>query len=90
MLGRKSRWRNVWWWKRGEQTLDRRIPVFVTLTAARQTDDVATSLLYEKKYNKNRSFSSTEAGRQQVGPPAAFRRTKNSSLEPACCSGQLR
>jgi hypothetical protein len=28
-----------------EQTLDRRIPVFVTLTAARQTDDVATALL---------------------------------------------
>ena len=31
-----------------EQTLYRRIPVFDTLTAARQTDDTATALLYEK------------------------------------------
>jgi hypothetical protein len=43
-----------------EQTLYRRIPVFDTLTAARQTDDTATALLYEKNNNnKNRSFPST-------------------------------
>ena len=40
-------WMETGGW-RGEQTLDRRIPVFVTLTAARQTDDLATAFLHGK------------------------------------------
>jgi len=35
-------------WAEGQADADRRIPVFVTVTAARQTHDVATALLYEK------------------------------------------